>query len=460
MSFGLKLNLRLGLEKQQNFVLDSLSAPSAAAYSLRKLRSAYSGDAIRVRRSSDNAEQDIGFVNNELDVTALTAFVGYNNLLLRSEQFDGGVWESNGVNITANATTAPDGTLTADRVNLTAGGVVRFILQNSSSLVAGTAYTQSFYVRADEVQFVQMTTSTGFPTSDFINFDINNGTIVGSGTLTGSIESAPNGWYRISATATANAATGRIVLAVIPEANSTRIPVVSSGGAEGLFVWGAQLNAGALQPYQQTVATANIANGFVTTWYDQSGNARDTVQTTAVNQPSIVNAGVIETAGTSPAIVHDGVDDGLIATSWGTIAQPFTRSMVIRTPSTVTSPRHVANSATGTPNVAEYFPVLNTMAIFASRRAAEQAVTGDERIVWGSIYNTTASYSVKNGIASALDDAGVSGFAGVRLGGFNGSTAYSATTFQEFAVFESELSTADRQTLERNQGTYFGITVS
>jgi hypothetical protein len=42
-------------------ILDQIGAPSAAAYSLRKLRAAYAGNAIRVRRSSDNAELDIGF---------------------------------------------------------------------------------------------------------------------------------------------------------------------------------------------------------------------------------------------------------------------------------------------------------------------------------------------------------------------------------------------------------------
>jgi hypothetical protein len=54
--------------------------PSAAtAYSLRKLRTAYTGSAIRVRRSSDNTEQDIGFVGNDLDTTALTTFCGAGN---------------------------------------------------------------------------------------------------------------------------------------------------------------------------------------------------------------------------------------------------------------------------------------------------------------------------------------------------------------------------------------------
>jgi hypothetical protein len=49
---------------------------AAVAYSLRRLRSGYTGSAIRVRRSSDNAEQDIGFVDNVLDTASLLTFVG------------------------------------------------------------------------------------------------------------------------------------------------------------------------------------------------------------------------------------------------------------------------------------------------------------------------------------------------------------------------------------------------
>lgn len=47
---------------------------AAAAYSLRKLSSTYSGDAIVVRRTSDNTTQSIGFVNNELDTATLESF--------------------------------------------------------------------------------------------------------------------------------------------------------------------------------------------------------------------------------------------------------------------------------------------------------------------------------------------------------------------------------------------------
>jgi hypothetical protein len=49
---------------------------AAAAYSLRKLRNAYTGNAIRLARSSDSAQIDIGFVNNTLDTAALLNFCG------------------------------------------------------------------------------------------------------------------------------------------------------------------------------------------------------------------------------------------------------------------------------------------------------------------------------------------------------------------------------------------------
>jgi PKD repeat protein len=57
------------------YLLD-LYPGATAAYSVRRLSSTYTGAAIRVRRSSDNTEQDIGFNGVNLDTTALTSFVG------------------------------------------------------------------------------------------------------------------------------------------------------------------------------------------------------------------------------------------------------------------------------------------------------------------------------------------------------------------------------------------------
>ena len=58
--------------------LDSLTGFSAA-YGLRKLRTAYGGAAIRVRRGSDNTEQDIGFdPSGSLDGAGLRSFLEGN----------------------------------------------------------------------------------------------------------------------------------------------------------------------------------------------------------------------------------------------------------------------------------------------------------------------------------------------------------------------------------------------
>jgi hypothetical protein len=58
---------------------------AALAYSLRLLDSTYTGDAIRVRRASDNTEQDIGFdVNGDLDTSALTTFCSGTNGFIRT----------------------------------------------------------------------------------------------------------------------------------------------------------------------------------------------------------------------------------------------------------------------------------------------------------------------------------------------------------------------------------------
>jgi len=67
-----------GIQGGGALLLDTYSN-AALAFSLRKLNTNYAGSAIRVRRSSDNTEQDIGFVNNQLDTGSLTSFVGANS---------------------------------------------------------------------------------------------------------------------------------------------------------------------------------------------------------------------------------------------------------------------------------------------------------------------------------------------------------------------------------------------
>jgi hypothetical protein len=70
----------------------------------------------------------------------------------------------------------------------------------------------------------------------------------------------------------------------------------SSDNAEENFT-AEEIASGAL-----TVWTG-ASDGFVVTWFDQSGNGRDATQATANNQPTIVSSGVLETLNGKPAIL-------------------------------------------------------------------------------------------------------------------------------------------------------------
>ena len=64
-----------------------------------------------------------------------------------------------------------------------------------------------------------------------------------------------------------------------------------------------------------TLTTFTGANdGFVTTWYDQSGNGQDAVQTIATSQPKLVTNGVVELENGNPTLIFDGSTSGLSAT--------------------------------------------------------------------------------------------------------------------------------------------------
>jgi hypothetical protein len=56
-------------------------------------------------------------------------------------------------------------------------------------------------------------------------------------------------------------------------------------------------------------AGGGTQDGYVVTWFDQSGNGYDQAQSTAGNQPQIVSSGTTITQGSYPAIQFDGTND-------------------------------------------------------------------------------------------------------------------------------------------------------
>jgi hypothetical protein len=199
--------------------------------------------------------------------------------------------------------------------------------------------------------------------------------------------------------------------------------------------------------------------GFVTTWYDQSGNARNATQTTAGQQPRIVVNGVFQTEGGRPAVLFDGADDGLASAPWGVVDQPFSRHYVgVRKSYAEIS--HWINSSDGIPNAAQYDYDPTFHAMYAGS-AIPVPLTNNERAVLSAMYNGAASVFAKNG-SLTTGNPGADGFNGVRIGGWYNTNQFCANVaMQELIVVASGsiISTADRQTLERNQGDYYGISL-
>jgi hypothetical protein len=106
-----------------SLLLDTYSG-AAAAYSLRLLRTAYSGNCIRVRRSSDNAEQDFGFVSNDLDTASLLTFCGVGNGFVT-------IWYDQSGNVNnANQTVA------LSQPQIVASGVVNTLISGKPCVIA------------------------------------------------------------------------------------------------------------------------------------------------------------------------------------------------------------------------------------------------------------------------------------------------------------------------------------
>lgn len=175
------------------------------------------------------------------------------NLLRYSEQFDNAAWEKNSSSVIPNISTAPNGTLTADKIIPNLSGSVRgvFIFGNPIN-----SYNFSVYAKAGGKNFlyfyvVGSTASTG------VWFNLNTGTIgtIGSSWSGVAITSVGDGWYRCSANVSLINSSNNLYYFVSDTNGSLD---VTANGTDGLFLWGAQLVEGTdARPYLKTETRLN-----------------------------------------------------------------------------------------------------------------------------------------------------------------------------------------------------------
>jgi hypothetical protein len=185
-----------------------------------------------------------GYDPETLEPLGLLVEPAVTNLLLRSEEFDNASWIKSGATVTADAIDAPDGNTTADLIVETSGGSEHQIFQ-LVSFVSGIEYAVSFFAKAKERSNLQINLNdAAFPTQSEARFDLieKDVSFSGPGITNSEIKQLQDGWFFCSVSAVCDTTTTTAVS--IRLMNSPTGLGYSGDGASGLYLWGAQLEAG------------------------------------------------------------------------------------------------------------------------------------------------------------------------------------------------------------------------
>ena len=197
------------------------------------------------------------------------------NLLVQSENF-GTTWATSGLlafgsGSTLNALAAPDGQTTADLITENTSNSQHNVNQTST-----TTGAKRFSVFAKQGPGARLLRLIDFNATDGAQaetyFNLSTGAVVSG---PGAIQALPNGWYRCSIQSTTTVtSTYYITLA----SNSSTFSYTGDG-TSGIYLWGAQLEAGAFPtsyiPTTTAAATrsadvASIGSSAFTSFYNQT----------------------------------------------------------------------------------------------------------------------------------------------------------------------------------------------
>ena len=239
------------------------------------------------------------------------------NLQFSSSDYTTNYWDfSFGITKTPNATTAPDGTLTAtliqqdttDTIHALGGGYGF----NSGYITLNTTYTLSLYVKyynSNKIRFMEQYTyansTTGSYTKAGVIFNFETESIEKTIQWSNSTQSLiagykvdklPDGWYRLNLSVIPGSDTNnqRVYFGVYPqEGNLSGVAPIPSGavgidganyssltsvtnfvgdGSTGVYIWGAQVEAGSFPTSYIPTTPTFTSRASNATYYDVNGN--------------------------------------------------------------------------------------------------------------------------------------------------------------------------------------------
>lgn len=197
------------------------------------------------------------------------------------------------------------------------------------------------------------------------------------------------------------------------------------------------------------------ASGYMTTWYDQSGNSRNLVQATADNQSLFVASG----PNSKPTVRFDGTNDRLRVT-FANVAAPHHIFSCLKQ-NTWVSGRYVFDGGNTGQCAAIQFDTSAELAMAAGGLGTQVQFPTTSYSVGTFFFRNVANqyYIRRNGTqpASVAAIVGVANITGVTLGCLGNQSSFANVDISEWILFNVEQSNSP---LEANMGAYYGITVA
>jgi hypothetical protein len=329
------------------------------------------------------------------------------NLLLQSQTFNT-TWTTSAASLIASANIAPDGTQTAFALIPTTSSAAHYVSQVGTPVAV--THTISCYAKYNGYRYFQIIAASS--DQQYVNFDLLGGTITASGSAVSasSITSVGNGWYRCSITV----ATGSSTIArffIVPAANSVWFASGLTGdGYSGVFIWGAQLEAGA------------FPTSYIATVASQVTRAADVATMTGTNFSSWYN-----------------INEGTVYVDANTVDNTDSRVFVL---SGAPNPRLIDLYAIASPNRYVAFvnnssqtDISDTSAIGAAKIAISYGSTGTVSTQNGSTPRTGITVSTAV-IAAQITQ--------LNIGSWNNASQLNGT-IKKIAYFPRRLSNAELQ---------------